>query len=82
MFSFMFDLMEEPLISTVDGSLQLKRWLLQLVAFIKLISNKLKSSSDDVSNAFFFFFGGGFTLCKAEHPQRSMELQENEAQKD
>ena len=28
------------------------------------------------------FFKLGFTLCKAEQPLRSMELQEKEAQKD
>ena len=29
-----------------------------------------------------FFFELGFTLCKAEQPLQSMELQEKEAEKD
>ena len=49
--SFVFDSMEEPLISAADGSLQLKRmWLLSLLAFIKLLLNYVKSGSDDASN--------------------------------
>ena len=49
--SFVFDSMEEPSISAVDGSLQLKRmWLLSLLAFIKLLLNHVKSDSVDASN--------------------------------
>ena len=48
--SFMFDSMEELSITVADCSVQLKRWLLSLLAFIKLFLNYLKSSSDDVSN--------------------------------
>ena len=51
--SFLFDSMEEPSITTVDGSLKLqRRWLLSLLTFIKFMLDHLKSSSDDVSNAF------------------------------
>ena len=49
--SFVFDSMEEPSISAVDGSLQLNRmWLLSPLAFIKLLLNNVKSGSDDASN--------------------------------
>ena len=49
--SFVFDSMEEPSISAVDGSLQLKRiWLLSMLAFINLLLNHGKSGSDDASN--------------------------------
>ena len=45
--------MEEPSITSVDGSLQLKRRrLLSLLAFIKLFFNHLKIFCDDVPNAF------------------------------
>ena len=50
--SFVFDSMEEPSISAVDGSLQLKTmWLLSLLTLIKLLLNHVKSGSyDDASN--------------------------------
>ena len=50
--SFLFDSMEEPSISAVDGSLQLKTmWLLSLLTLIKLLLNQVKSGSyDDASN--------------------------------
>ena len=49
--SFVFYSVEEPSISVADGSVQLKRmWLSSLLAFIKLLLNHVKSSSDDVSN--------------------------------
>ena len=45
--------MEEPSITSMDGSLQLKRRrLLSLLAFIKLFFNHLKIFCDDVPNLF------------------------------
>ena len=50
--SYVFVSMEDLSITSVDRSLQLKRrWLLSLLAFIKLFLNHLKSFYDDVSNA-------------------------------
>ena len=43
--------MEEPSISAADGSVKLeRRWLLSLLAFIKLLSNHVKNDNDDTSN--------------------------------
>ena len=50
-YFFIFDSMEEPSITDVDGSQQLKRrWLMPLLAFIKLLLKHWKSSTDNVSN--------------------------------
>ena len=49
--TFTSDLMQEPWITIVDGSFQLKlRRLSLLLAFIKLLLSHLKSSSDDFCN--------------------------------
>ena len=43
--------MEEPSIRAADGSVKLeRRWLLSLLAFIKLLSNHVKNDNDDTSN--------------------------------
>ena len=56
-----FDLMEEPSISTADGSLQFKRrWLLSLwkVAVILI-------SGSDINNSLFAFFN--YVYCSVFH---------------
>ena len=43
--------MEEPSIRAADGSVKLeRRWLLSLLAFIKLLSNHVKNDNDDTSD--------------------------------
>ena len=53
--SFVFFSMGEPSITSVDGSLQLRRrWILSLLAFLKVLKvilSHLKYFCDDVSNA-------------------------------
>ena len=61
--SFIFDSVEEPSITAVDGSLHFKRrGLLSLLVFIKLFLNHLTSSSDDVSNVLITDSFFSFTL--------------------
>ena len=60
---FVFVSMEQPSVASVDGSLQLKRrWLLSLLAFIKLFLNHSKNFCDDVSNALKTDFLFSFTV--------------------
>ena len=60
---FIFDSVEEPSITAVDGSLHFKRrGLLSLLVFIKLFLNHLRSSSDDVSNVLITDSFFSFTL--------------------
>ena len=64
--SFIFVSMEEPSVTSVDGSLQLsRRWLLSLFAFIKLFLNYLKSFCDDFFNALITDSLFSFTVYRA-----------------
>ena len=62
---FILESMEKPSINGVDIPLQLiRRWLLSLLAFIKLLENHSKSFCDDASNALITDTLVSFTVYK------------------